>query len=324
METQEELNKDVANEKFRDFANSWVETKRVSVEYSTYSRYKHSLDYVILPFFGELKFNHISEDVLNKFIQSLVDRGLAPSTIRRAWISTKIILKCAAKKNGFDFNISEDIKLPPMTSNAKTWNEEEIEIFLDAPKRLSRLSRHYEACAFALLTGMRKQEVLGIRWRDINFKEKICHIQQTVVLTKDGYDVASKGKTQSSLGKVFLPDKAIEVLKRQKENIEREKILAGSDYTDLDLIFCRKNGGVIKPTLINSGFDNVIKALDLPKIRYHDLRHTHATYLLSKGINPKVVQERLRHKDIKTTLGIYGHATLTMQQEAAKLMDSNF
>ncbi|WP_332694722.1 tyrosine-type recombinase/integrase [Halalkalibacter lacteus] len=109
------------------------------------------------------------------------------------------------------------------------------------------------------------------------------------MLTKDGYDVASKGKTQSSLGKVFLPDKAIEILKLQREIIEREKTLAGSEYIDHDLSFCRKNGGVIKPTLINSGFDNIIKALDLPNIRYHDLRHSHATYLLSKGINPKVV-----------------------------------
>jgi integrase len=266
----------------------------------------------------------ITEDVLNEFIKFLVDKGLASSTIRRAWTTTKIILKGAAKKNGFDIGISEDIKLPPMTSNAKTWNEEDIVVFLDAPNKLSRLSRHYNACAFALLTGMRKQEVLGIRWKDINFKEKICHIQQTVVLTKDGYDIALKGKSQSSLGKVFLPDKAIETLMRQKGNIELEKTLAGSEYIDLDLIFCRKNGGVIKPTLINSGFDNIIKALDLPKIRYHDLRHTHATYLLSKGVNPKVVQERLRHKDIKTTLGIYGHATLTMQQEAAKLLDNNF
>jgi integrase len=76
--------------------------------------------------------------------------------------------------------------------------------------------------------------------------------------------------------------------------------------------------------LPNNGFSVTAKNLDLPKIRFHDLRHTHATYLLSKGINPKVVQERLHHKDIKTTLGINGHATLTMQTEVANLLDQSF
>lgn len=324
VESQKEINRDVSRVKFSDFANLWVETKKVSVQYSTYSRYKHNLYYLIVPYLGKFKLNEINEDVLNQFIQYLIDKELAPSTIRRAWTTVKNILKSASKKKAFDYQQVEDIKIPPMIQMAKFWNEKEIEIFLEAPSRVRRLSKHYNACAFALLTGMRKQEVLGLRWSDIDFDNRICHIQQTVVESPEGYKLESKGKTQASLGKIILPQKALELLEIQKDLNEKNKEKYGEEYANLDLIFPRKDGKILKPTLLNNGFSLIVRDLGLPKIRFHDLRHTHATYLLSKGINPKVVQERLRHKDIKTTLGIYSHATLTMQEEAAKLLDNNF
>ncbi|WP_100372912.1 tyrosine-type recombinase/integrase [Bacillus sp. FJAT-45037] len=86
---------------------------------------------------------------------------------------------------------------------------------------------------------------------------------------------------------------------------DKDKERYGDAYYDYDLIFYRKDGGVLKPSLLNNGFSICIKHLNLPYIRFHDLRHRHATYLLSKDSNPKVVQERLRHKVIKTTLCIW-------------------
>ncbi|MFC0472844.1 site-specific integrase [Halalkalibacter kiskunsagensis] len=324
IENQTELLNDVSKTMFSDFANAWIEIKKISIQYSTYSRYRQTIKNLIAPYLGQLKLNQLTEDVLNHFIQSLVKKNLAKSTIRRAWITVKQILKSASKKGAFNYQLVEEVKIPPMEQTAKFWSEEEIEIFLNAPNRLQRLSKHYYACAFTILTGLRKQEVLALRWKDINFKERICHIQQTVVESETGYKIAQKGKTQTSLGKIILPQKAVDILEKQKEHILMNKSELDSEYTDLDLIFCRRNGKILKPSLINNGFDITIKNLNLPKIRFHDLRHTHATYLLSKGINPKIVQERLRHKDIKTTLGIYGHATLTMQTEAANLLDKSF
>ncbi|MFC0559704.1 site-specific integrase [Halalkalibacter alkalisediminis] len=323
-EANRDLNNDISNAKFMDFLEQWIEHKKIAVQYSTYSRYKQTKKYLLEPYFQNIKIYQINENVLNNFILSLVKQGKAPSTIRRAWSTVRSALKKAAKKKGFNIEICEDILLPQMTNNSRVWTEEQINKFLNAPNFCRRLSRHYNASAFALLTGMRKQEVLGLRWKDIYVDEKVCHIQQTVTETSGGYKVLFRGKTDTSLGKVALPDKAFEYLRRQKVQQENDKNLLGDHYNDQDLVFCRKDGGVLKPSLLNNGFKLCINHIGLPYIRFHDLRHTHATYLLSKGINPKVVQERLRHKDIRTTLGIYGHVTLTMQKEAADLLDKSF
>ncbi|MED1603596.1 site-specific integrase [Alkalihalophilus marmarensis] len=323
-ESEKSINKNVANSVFMEFFDSWLEHKKIAIQHSTYLRYKHTKRYLLEPYFKNIKIYQIDESILSEFISSLVGRELAPSTIRRGWTTVRAVLKKAAKKHAFNMEICEDILLPQMQNISNVWTEEQINNFLDAPNKHKKLSRHYNACAFALLTGMRKQEVLGLRWRDVYFEEKLCHIQQTVTETENGFDVVSRGKTNSSLGKVALPDKAFYYLKRQKVQQEIDKTLLEDNYEDQDLIFCRKDGKVLKPSLLNNGFRLVIKKLGLPHIRFHDLRHTHATYLLSKGINPKVIQERLRHKDIRTTLGIYGHASLTMQKEAADLLDKRF
>lgn len=181
-----------------------------------------------------------------------------------------------------------------------------------------KLSRHYVGIAITVLTGMRMGEVLGLRWRDVDFDNRTFTIRQTLVL-KEGeatYSLEPRAKTKSSKATFVVPQRLIDMLKDHKKLIETDKQKYAKSYCDNELVVCTRYGTPLFPANFRKYFKHTIELLDLPHIRFHDLRHTHATFLISSGVNPKIVQERLRHQNIKTTLGTYSHALPQMHNDA--------
>ncbi|WP_051577834.1 site-specific integrase [Sporolactobacillus terrae] len=171
----------------------------------------------------------------------------------------------------------------------------------------------------ALNTGMRKGEVLGLRKRDIDFKSKQIHVNQSVYEMQGGAFVCSPKTSYSK--RTILFDETIE--KYLKDQISKQgalKLLYGKKYNDNDLLFCYDDGRPMRPTNINKFFNRIIKAAGVPKIRIHDMRHTHATQLLELGVNPKIVSERLGHASVKITLDLYSHVKPEMQVQGVALL----
>lgn len=165
------------------------------------------------------------------------------------------------------------------------------------------------------MTGMRRSEVLGLRWRDIDFKRQLLRTVQT--FTVKG---TSDGKTKTSFNRTIDLDKRTidELIKRQNQ-VTLEKKRAGASYTDNDLVVCTTLGNYVLPRNINRLWYKFQKQVDVPAIRFHDLRHTHATLMLLQGIPVKVVSERLGHASIKTTLDTYNHLLPSIQREAVAM-----
>ncbi|WP_233522486.1 site-specific integrase [Peribacillus glennii] len=181
-------------------------------------------------------------------------------------------------------------------------------------------NRLYPAFHLAITTGMRRGEILGLRWKDIDLEKGILYVRQT--LSRDGKHFLNGAKTDAGVRSIQLANESIVMLKKQKRLIAKEKLSYGPGYTDYDLVICTSKGTPVIPSNLKRTYQRLIKEADIPVIRFHDLRHTHATMLLAQGVHAKVISERLGHSNIKTTLDIYSHILPNMQEDAANQIDA--
>ncbi|MEC1344886.1 site-specific integrase [Bacillus haynesii] len=325
IEVEQEKNSYKADKSsFGNFAEKWFESKKVRLRSSTIVNYREQLDYNILPYLGTFKIKDITEEVLQHYINRLHnERKLAPATIRTAYGIVAEILKKASRKGAFDLAILDDINLPPENRVSKVWTEKNVQTFLDSRNRIVSLTRYFIGMVLSVITGMRMGEVLGLRWSDIDFEKGYLTIRQTLAKIDDegNYGLVPEVKTAAGFRTVHLPKFFIEYLIEHKKMVQREKEILGEDYIDYDLVVCTKHGKWVHPNNYRRAFTRLIAQLELPKIPPKNLRHTHATYLISIGISPKIVQERLGHAHIKTTLGTYSHVLPSMQAELVGKLD---
>lgn len=196
----------------------------------------------------------------------------------------------------------------------RTWNEGELRRFLESTIGDS----HYPMWIFAASTGVRRSELLGLRWHDLDCASGLVRIRQTVVLGAEGYALLEDQKTASSARTVHLDARTVGVLREHRRDQLRRQQAAGHAWQDHDLLFPRDDGGWWTPPAISLAFCRAVARSGVPHIRLHDLRHTHATLLLAAGVNPKVVSERLGHSSVSFTLDTYAHVIPGMQADAAE------
>ncbi|MEK3855913.1 site-specific integrase [Cytobacillus sp. FSL H8-0458] len=322
-------NKAIKNVKmtFGDFLKDWMEAKSIKLKPSTKKNYEEQVFYNILPVLGDKTIAEIDDKILQNFIFTLHNkRELAPSTIRTTYGIVSEVLGSASRKGLFDQMLLSDISLPREVKKLRVWDEDQINTFLNAPNTILNLSRHFIGFVISILTGMRMGEVLGLRWKDIDFDKQIIYIRQTLskIDEEGNYGFIDEGKTASAIRTIYIPTSLIHSLKEHRQLIEKEQKILGDSYLNYDLVLCAKNGNWVHPNNFRRAFKVTVEQLDIPMIRLHDLRHSHATFLLSKQVNPKIIQERLGHKNITVTLNTYSHALPSMQLEAVGKFDEAF
>jgi len=176
----------------------------------------------------------------------------------------------------------------------------------------------------ALTTGMRRGEILALRWSDINLEEGSIQVKRTVdYITHYGY-VETEPKTARGWRKILLSSFVVEMLNAHRLAQMEERHKAGDKWIDKNLVFCGLLGDFFNPNYLLRVFKKVLDEAGLPRMRFHDLRHSAATILLSMGVNMKVVQELLGHSDISITLGRYSHLLPSMQKDVTDKWDHEF
>jgi len=242
-------------------------------------------------------------------------RPLAPATRRATLISLQHALDDAVKAGLLEANPAAGVKRPKVRRpEMHTWSGAELSTFLRAT-RGGRLGSLWHLLA---LTGLRRGEALGLKWSDVDFEHGRLALQRQRVMVNT--EVAERQTKTGKPRSVSLDVDTTAVLQRQSQQqlddaAEWEAAWIGDGH-----VFARENGEPWMPNAITRYFDQVVRTVDVPRIRLHDLRHTWATLALRAGVHPKVVQERLGHANISITMDTYSHVMPDMQESAAELV----
>lgn len=300
--------------------DQWFELiMKRKVKETTFKEYTNATNYRIRPVFGEKKVTDLNAILLQQFINDLTDEGLSPRYIE--YISTILYgaLETARKWKIITVNPLNDVEKPrPRRKENVTWSREEADMFL----KITQLNdlRLSTVISTALKTGARRGEILALKWSDIDFAQREISIERTLIYDKEGYRFGSP-KSDASIRKIVIGESLIQDLKNWKAQQNQMKMLFRKTFAEEDLVFTTETGKPIFPRSLTSQFNKAIKIAGVPKIRFHDLRHTHATLCLEAGMSLKEVQDRLGHSSIRTTGDVYAHVTQNMREKSADLFE---
>ena len=192
------------------------------------------------------------------------------------------------------------------------WTPQQARTFLAAVEG----DRFYALWVLLLTTGMRRGELAGLRWCDVDLDARVLSVVRTRVSV--AYSVCeSDPKTRSSRRTITLDARVVGVLRAHRRRQLEERLAWGGAWTDTGYVFTREDGWPMHPERISVLFSRLVEIAGVPKIRLHDLRHTSASLALASGVHPKVVGERLGHSSISVTLDLYSHVMPSLQAEAA-------
>jgi integrase len=324
-----------------EYLDRWLAAIRSSKKPSTFESYERLVRGHLIPRLGHVYLHQLSPAHLSAAYADMERSGrldgtggLSPRMVHYAHTVLRKALADAVEEGRVARNVAAlgtvRKRLPkPRRPEHRTWTAEELGRFLDHVSG----DPLYPALLLAATTGLRRGELLGLRWVDLDLGRGRAAVRQTLLAVRDvDADIAARqlgkraGKHRPMFGTpktdrertVPLPARTVAALRRhRKRQLEDERMKAGPDYRDQDLVFAEPDGSPIHPERFAKRFRVRVAQAGVPVIRFHDLRHTWATLALQAGVHPKVVQEVLGHSNIAITLGTYSHAIPSMQEQAA-------
>jgi len=304
-------------------SENWLPMTRTRVKPSTYDSYRSNMEIHVLPALGGRALQQLTAQMLNTLYADLLRRGgergpLAAKTVRYIHTIVHKALSDAVDAGILGANVAERAKAPrPNRSRSRTiecWEPAELATFL----RSVEGDRLEAAWRLAAMTGMRRGEVLGLRWRDVDLDRSRIAVRNAIVSV--AYEVLESSPKSHQARVIDLDPETAALLghHRQVQSSERESL--GADYEDRDLVICAEDGTPIHPQSFSQAFERAVARAGVRRIRLHDLRHTHATIAVKAGVPVKVISERLGHESPAFTLKQYAHVLPGMQAEAAELI----
>jgi integrase len=315
----------------RQWQTTWLGAIREEVSPKSHERYSEIVNNFLAPELGHLPIVKLAPAHIQAAYAKWAtggrrdgkDGGLSPRTRRHMHRVLRASLNRAVEQQVIAHNPTDPFKkrLP------KVERREMMTLTAEQSQRLLTAIRHtrvYWPVLVALATGARRGEVLALRWRNVDLAGGTVRIVESLEQTKDGGLRFKAPKTERSRA-ITLPAFAIEELQRLKRQQAEELLALGIRQNGSTLLCGRADDQPHQPRSLTHEFTYLMRRVkDVPRVRFHDLRHSHATQLLLAGVHPKVAQERLRHSTISTTLDLYSHVTETMQQDAAARLDAAF
>ena len=328
-EVKEKLQKALAQAGKIDFAktgkytvtmwmNEWFENvAKIKVRPSSHQTYRGYIDHHIAPNIGSIPLEKLTTMDLQKLYRKLMNtgrverieakqqpKGLSAKTVRNINQVISSAMDFAVAQKIIPENPCKAVALPKVEhKEMQTIPAEQLQAFL----REAKATGVYEMYYIELATGLRRGELLGLKWTDIDWPNGIIKVRRQVARV-DGQIVEAPLKTKNSYRAVTISQQAIEVLKQQKEK------------TNDEYVFPSPNGGPISPDSVNNMLKRVLARAGIPKVRFHDLRHTFATIALQNGVDIKTVSGMLGHFSAGFTLDTYAHVTTAAQKAAADTM----
>jgi integrase len=314
----------------KQWLTSWLGSVRDEVAARTHERYNEIVSNFLIPALGNLPITKLAPAHLQSAYATWATGGrrdskpggLSPQTRRHIHRILSAALTRAVEQQVIARNPCDAFKkkrLPKVERRQlATLTAQQANVLLD---RIHH-SRVYWPALIALATGMRRGEILALRWKNVG-ENGVARVVESLEQTKAG--LRFKPPKGAKVRAVALPAFAIEELRRLKREQAEALLALGVRQSGETLVCARADGKPMQPRSLTHEFTVLIaKQKDLPRVRFHDLRHSHATQLLSAGVHPKIAQERLGHSTISITMDLYSHVTETMQEDAAARLDAAF
>lgn len=310
----------------KEWSETWLTNYLGNVKPSTALLYRQQAEMYIIPRLGSLKLEALTSDQIQKFYNELFrskedgGKGLSAKTVKNVHGVFHKALEQAKKNRILRFNPSDACELPRIyRQEIKPLNREQAAAFL----REIQGHTHEYLFQIALFTGMRQGELLGLSWESVDMdhgtltvKRQLCREKK-----KGGKYYFSPPKNNKSRVLTLAPS-VVRLFRWQKLKQNGDRLKAGEAWEETGLVFTNPTGGCLSYRTVYDCFKRVLNKLDLPEVRFHDLRHTYAVFALQSGDDIKTVQENLGHATAAFTLDIYGHVLDEMKQASASRMET--
>jgi integrase len=293
----------------------WLPVVQTRLRPGTWVEYRRKVETHLIPTIGQVPLQQLTTATLNALYQQLLDRGVGARTVQYVHATIRKALNDAVRWGLLVRNPAHNAAAPrPHRAELRTWTADQLRAFLTTVRN----DRLYAAWQLAALTGMRRGEVLGLRWADLDLdlKDGWLSVRQTLVVV-DNQPRVSEPKTARGRRRIALDAETVAALRAHHKLQAADRLAAGPVWQGSDLVFTRPDGAPLHPEYVRRQFDRLLQRTGLPRIHLHDLRHTHATLALQAGVHPKVVSERLGHTTVAMTLDLYSHTIPALQQDAA-------
>ena len=333
-----------------EFLITWLaDYGKPNLKPTSYDMYESLIRVHIKPGLGYVRLDRLSPLAIQRFLnekratkrQRNGEGNLSLSTVGHIYDILNISLNTAVQWNCLAKNPAAAVGRPgasktkrkKKTSKRTVWTAKQLGTFLEATKN----DRYYAAYLLAVTTGMRRGEILGLRWRDIDLSGAVIEINQTVVKTREERAlVQDSAKTDESERPLAISYNMAEAFRARvgataQERFVHEKIYGKGSYQDNDLIYPALDGSPLKPDSFTQHFKRLVRRInaglkaankdELPQIRFQDLRHTNATMMLKAGVPLKIMSQRLGHSNIQTTANVYSHVLEEMDRDVADTVE---
>jgi integrase len=294
------------------FRDAWISALPAEgIEPATVKHYAESTAR-LMPTIATTKLQDLTALDLDRAYGALRELGRSARTIRASHIAVKKMLTEALRVGKIAHNVAADAR-PPRARAARaqvfpTWTSDQLETFLAAVAD----NAHVSLWTFAAWTGMREGELVALRWDDVEIRKAEGHVNVCRSVGKGTGGVYDKEpKTDAGRRTVELDEELVSLLRAHRKAQNEQRLAVGSGWADSGLVFCEVDGSPIHPARLSKRWSDLVRRhsepLGVPRLRFHDLRHSHCTQLLDAGVRPDVVTERLGHSSVAFTLQRYGH-----------------
>lgn len=300
------------------FMAEWEAAKAARLRPTTRKAYEIFIRVHIVPGLGTAQLADLTPAMVNRFYRSLMEKGLSPKSVRNVHAILRRALEDAVRWGRVARNVAAHADAPSLsaasTPEMNTWSTEQLARFLEH----SRKHRLHALFVLAGTTGARRGELLGLRWKDVDLEAGTITIRRTAV-TVDGTVLFNDPKTSNGRRTIALHAGAVSALRSHRKLQAAEK-LAWPVYEDDGLLFARETGEPTRGDVVTRAFDRLTTASGLPRIRFHDLRHSHVAHLIEANVHVQTICKRIGHASPAFTLTRYGHLMPGMDEHAAGIV----
>ncbi|WP_137686224.1 site-specific integrase [Thermosporothrix hazakensis] len=307
--------------KLGEYIEDWIDNvHKDKLRVSSYVKYKKLIKYIVKEL-GHVSIQKLSPEQVQRFYAKMSREGLSSKTVHSIHGVLHLALENAVRWGYVARNVCDLVSPPRIVSR------EAVTLTLEQAHALFEKAKEYRLevlLVMAVVTGMRRGELLGLRWADIDFANSILSVRRTVdYIAHYGY-VETEPKTKASRRQIALPSFLLRMLQEHRVKQLEQRLKQGDKWKDQDLVFPNLQGGYYSSRYLLKVFQKILQDAKLPHMHFHDLRHSAATLLLSMGVNMKVIQALLGHSNVSITLGLYSHLLPSMQIEVTEKWDTIF